>query len=115
MLGGVRSGPARAKHMPHGAIRWRVESDKQGYEDIAPISRPARGALERYLRTHPRGGDVWMFRKRFHAYRRLFASERNHLPDVDLMRAGGWRDLATMKRSYRPHPRGQTATPQLLS
>jgi len=35
----------------------------------------------------------------FHAYRRLFASERKHLPDVD--RAGGWRDLATMKRSYQ--------------
>jgi hypothetical protein len=37
----------------------------------------------------------------FHAYRRLFASERKHLPDVDLMRAGGRRDLATMKRSYQ--------------
>ena len=37
----------------------------------------------------------------FHAYRRLFASERKHLPDVDLMRAGGWRDLATMERSYQ--------------
>ena len=35
------------------------------------------------------------------SYRRLFASERKHLPDVDLMRAGGWRDLATMKRSYQ--------------
>ena len=35
------------------------------------------------------------------SYRRLFASERKHLPDVDLMRTGGWRDLATMKRSYQ--------------
>ena len=37
----------------------------------------------------------------FHAYRRLFAVERKHLPDVDVARAGGWRDLATMKRSYQ--------------
>ena len=36
-----------------------------------------------------------------HAYCRLFASERKHLPDVDLMRAGGWWDLATLKRSYQ--------------
>jgi len=129
--------PALAKHMPNGAIRWRAENDKQGYEDVAPISRQARAALERYLRTHPRVGDVWMFsqpnhpdrptntvlarhllvraearaelphvdRGAFHAYRRLFASERKHLPDVDLMRAGGRRDLATMKRSYQqPDP-----------
>jgi len=41
----------------------------------------------------------------FHSYRRLFAVERKHQPDVDVMRAGGWRDLATMKRSYQqPDP-----------
>ena len=26
---------------------------------------------------------------------------RKHLPDVDVARAGGWRDLTTMKRSYQ--------------
>ena len=100
---------------------------------LASVFDCARAALERYFRTHPKVGDVWMFRQpnhpdrpantvlaryllvraesgaelphvdrgAFHAYRRLFASERKHLPDVDLMRAGGWRDLATMKRSYQ--------------
>ena len=34
-------------------------------------------------------------------YRRLWAVERKHLPDVDVARAGGWRDLTTMKRSYQ--------------
>lgn len=30
---------------------------------------------------------------------------REHLSDVDVAKAGGWRDLATMKRSYqRPDP-----------
>jgi integrase len=105
----------------------------RGYEDAAPIPSQARAALERYLRTHPRVGDVWMFpqphhpdrpttimlarrlriraeklaglphidRGGFHAYRRLFAVERKHMPGVDLMRAGGWRDLATLKRFYQ--------------
>ena len=37
----------------------------------------------------------------WHPYRRLWAVERKHLPDVDVARAGGWRDLTTMKRSYQ--------------
>ena len=37
----------------------------------------------------------------WHPYRRLWASERKHLPDVDVSRAGGWRDVATMKASYQ--------------
>jgi integrase len=122
--------PAVARYVP---IRWRAETDKQGYEAIAPLSTHARASLERYLRTHPRVGDVWMFprpdhpdrpmnmmlaralhiraeklaglphidRGGIHAYRRLFAVERKHMPDVDLTRAGGWRDLATLKRSYQ--------------
>jgi integrase len=93
----------------------------------------ARGALDRYLRAHPKLGDAWLFpgtkhpdrptpkldaywllvhaeqaaelphleRGGFHACRRLFAVERKHLPDVDVARAGGWRDLATMKRSHQ--------------
>jgi integrase len=128
---------ALARHMPHGAIRWRPESDKQGYEDVSPISAPAKAAIERYLRAHPRVGDVWMFpqpkhrdrpineslarilriraeelaglprieRGGFHSYRRAYASDRKHLPDVDVARSAGWRDLATMKRSYQqPDP-----------
>ena len=44
-------------------------------------------------------------RGRFHPYRRLFATERKHLPDVDVAEAAGWRDLRTMKRSYQqPDP-----------
>ena len=37
----------------------------------------------------------------FHPYRRLWAVERKHLPDVDVARGGGWRDLTTMKLSYQ--------------
>jgi hypothetical protein len=57
----------------------------------------------------------------WHPYRRLWAVERKHLPDVDVARAGGWRDLTTMKRSYQQadpittlrvvenHPAGHTS------
>ncbi|HEU4564135.1 MAG TPA: tyrosine-type recombinase/integrase [Gemmatimonadaceae bacterium] len=41
----------------------------------------------------------------WHPYRRAWASERKHLPDIDTARAGGWRDLATMKQAYQqPDP-----------
>ena len=37
----------------------------------------------------------------YHPYRRLFASERRHLPDLDVAAAAGWADPATMKRAYQ--------------
>ena len=40
-------------------------------------------------------------RGRWHPYRRLFAVERKHHPDVDVARVAGWRDLRTMKQSYQ--------------
>jgi len=40
-------------------------------------------------------GSLW------HAYRRKWASERKHLPDVDVMAAGGWSDLASLKTAYQ--------------
>ena len=125
------------EHMPHGAIRWRAESDKQGFEELTALSAPAKAALEDYLRAHPRLGeaplfpastndaraagkmmaDYWLLRAEqlaglpklergvWHPYRRLWAVERKHLSDVDVAKAGGWRDLATMKQSYQlPDP-----------
>jgi integrase len=37
----------------------------------------------------------------FHGLRRKWATERKHLPDVDVARAGGWRSVNTMKRAYQ--------------
>ena len=37
----------------------------------------------------------------FHAYRRKWASERQHLPDVAVRDAGGWVQADTMKRCYQ--------------
>jgi len=36
-----------------------------------------------------------------HAYRRLWASERKHMPDVDVAAAGGWKDTRALKLSYQ--------------
>lgn len=37
----------------------------------------------------------------FHPYRRLWATERQHLSDVAVAAAGGWSDTAALKASYQ--------------
>ena len=43
----------------------------------------------------PQRGSLW------HAYRRKWATERKHLPDVDVAAAGGWRSLDALKSAYQ--------------
>jgi integrase len=133
---------ALAEYMPNGAIRWRGEDDKMGLLFISPISRAARTALDAYLGTNPRLGDVplfpapgakrkkdappvaekaigrhtaskWLIRAEelaglaklergaFHPYRRLWATERKSLPDIDVAHAAGWKDTRAMKLAYQ--------------
>jgi len=40
-------------------------------------------------------------RSLWHAYRRKWATERKHLPDVDVAQAGGWADLRSLKTAYQ--------------
>lgn len=62
---------------------------------------PARTAdewlleAEELAQVESQDGGLW------HPYRRAWATKRKHNPDVDVARAGGWKDLATMKRSYQ--------------
>jgi len=37
----------------------------------------------------------------FHPFRRLWASERRHLPAQDVAAAGGWRSLEVMRNAYQ--------------
>lgn len=37
----------------------------------------------------------------FHPYRRLWATERKHMPDVDVAAAGGWKDTQALRLSYQ--------------
>lgn len=125
-----------AKHMPHGAIHWSADTDKQGVLHITPISAPTRGEIEAYLSENPRLGDVplfpgpkdetqpisrvvagrWLIRAEklaevpkltggtFHPYRRLWASERRHLADVDVAQAGGWKSTKTLSIYQQSDP-----------
>ncbi len=43
---------------------------------------------------HQEGSD-------FHAYRRAWSTARKHLPDADVMAAGGWSDPRALKQSYQ--------------
>ena len=48
-------------------------------------------AGERLAKLEPLKGSLW------HAYRRKWATERKHLPDVDVAAAGGWKSLQALK------------------
>ena len=50
---------------------------------------------ERLAGLEPLSGTLW------HGYRRKFATERKHPPDVDVAAAGGWNSTASLKTSYR--------------
>ena len=50
---------------------------------------------EKLAELEPQEGSLW------HAYRRKWATERKHLPDVDVAAAGGWRTLQTLKTAYQ--------------
>ncbi len=40
-------------------------------------------------------GTLW------HSYRRKWATERKHMPDVDVAQAGGWKSTVSLKTSYQ--------------
>lgn len=50
-----------AEHMPHGAIYWSSETDKQGLLHVTPITAAMRAEVDRYLAINPRIGDVPLF------------------------------------------------------
>lgn len=46
---------------PFGAIRWRAEHDKKGYEQVVPMSGQVRDALLEAQRKDPAIGATWIF------------------------------------------------------
>ena len=50
-----------ATNAPHGAIRWPAETDKEGFETMAPISPRVRAAIDRILRERPGIGARYLF------------------------------------------------------
>lgn len=61
------------------------------YEEASAWLREA----ERLAGLEPQEGTLW------HAYRRLWATARKDLPDVDVARAGGWASVETLKLAYQ--------------
>ncbi len=59
---------------------------------LAPKAHDLRGLLSSTGRT------FWAL---FHSYRRLWATVRKDLPDVDVAQAGGWASLAALKTAYQ--------------
>lgn len=135
-----------AAMMPHGAIYWSADTDKQAVLHVTPISEPARSEIERYLAQHARIGDVplfpgpkhsslpisrviayrWLMKAErlagldklsgggFHPYRRLWASERKHLADVDVAAAGGWGSTKTLAIYQQSDPASVLAAVQAV-
>lgn len=65
----------------------------------APVDRDT---LASWLRRAERlAGLPRLVGDSFHGLRRKWATERKHLPDVDVAKAGGWRSVQVMKRSYQ--------------
>ena len=79
-----------------GSIRKEAPS-LQGPE--RPISRHL--AAKWLLRAEALAELPKLDRGTFHPYRRLWASERKGLPDVDVAHAAGWKDTRAMKVSYQ--------------
>ena len=46
---------------PYGAIRWRAGNDKQGYEEVVPISLQVREELLEARRLQKAIGTAWVF------------------------------------------------------
>ena len=51
--------------------------------------------VEGIAELEPQKGSLW------HAYRRKWATERKHLPDVDVAAAGGWKGTESLKTAYQ--------------
>lgn len=61
------------------------------YDQVNRWLREAEGKAN----LEPQDGTLW------HAYRRLWASARKDLPDVDVAKAGGWSSLEALKLAYQ--------------
>ncbi len=46
---------------PHGSIRFRADTDKQGSEWVVPLAPEGRAAIDRVLRERPRIGNAFLF------------------------------------------------------
>lgn len=99
----VPIGPALAAHFD------RLLRERPGIGNTPIFPAPAnpekpvdRWLASRWLRKAEKAagvgshdGSLW------HAYRRMWATERKHLPDTDVAHYGGWKSVETLQRIYQ--------------
>ena len=101
---------AWADHWPQ-AIRWRAESDKQGYLSFSPVTNTARTALESFVQRRAVVGEAWLFPRderrpdepmtRRLANVRLIKAER--LANLLHQKHGGWHTFRRAWATRRKH------------
>jgi integrase len=93
--------------MPRALEAYQRDHPRIGDAPMFPAatdgSRPATKETAGYWlrRAEERAGVPKLERGQFHPYRRLWASERRHLPAQDVAAAGGWRSLEAMRTAYQ--------------
>jgi integrase len=102
---------AKTKAAPHGAIRWRGETDKMGREWSAPINATVRAALDALLAARPGLGAAFLFPAprsggakpvdRWLAAKWLEQAER--LAEVPHLEQGCWHPYRRMWATARKH------------
>lgn len=66
-----------------------------------PATRVDKRLVTRWLREAEKlAGLPSLERGAWHAFRRMWACQRKHLPARDVATAGGWKDTATLQRVY---------------
>ncbi len=89
---------ALAKRRPAGRVGrgplFPAPKNPQRPVDYTLASSWLRRA-EQLAGLEPLEGSLW------HAYRRLWASARKELPDVDVAQAGGWKFVEAVKQAYQ--------------
>ncbi len=94
----------------------RVQHERPGigraylFPSPTDLARPVgRGTADAWLaRAEALAGLEPLEHGRWHPYRRMWATERKHLPAQDVAQAGGWSNIDTMQKCY------QQADPETL-
>lgn len=92
----AREALERARVTAHSLSPWLLASPKDPARpvDYHTLKQWMRRAEELAGVPHLTGG-IW------HPFRRGWATARKHYPAQDLAKLGGWRDVATMQKSYQ--------------
>jgi integrase len=89
----IDSALLKRRHVGPGPL-FPSPKDPRQPVSIYQMSKWLREA-EKLAELKPMDGSLW------HAYRRLWASARKDLPDVDVAQAGGWKSLEALKSAYQ--------------